>query len=699
LTLLVASLFAESFEQIAAASRRAFDDGADAVELRIDSFEGDPPAIASLVRAQPARTWIVTCRSAEEGGQFRGDTMERVSRLLAAARGTNAYVDFEFADWQRSANIRQKVLLAAAASDGSHRLILSHHDFRQKPIDLDSRVAAMLAVPEAAVVKIVYRGRTAADSFAALDLMYTHMSRIIAIDMGESGLSTRVLAKKFGAFATFASLDADAKTAPGQTTVREMRIRFGWDRIRASTRVFGVIGDPVTHSMSPTLFNYWFQQGGEDAVYVPIRIGREPGEPERFLEGVRTRTHLGVRGLSVTLPHKSVVRGWLGGGADWLAQRIGAVNTVSVRGGEVSGFNTDCYAAVSSLAGALGGATTDLGGVSVDVLGAGGAAQAVVAGLADLGCRVCVFARRPDATAFGGAGFEVRGWDERVDARADILINCTPIGMRPRVEESPMPAESLRGRRLVFDLIYNPLETRLLREARSAGCLTLNGLDMFLRQAATQFELWVGRSPDQETAMARLSAELDREGSGPFPHSTWADHAEERAARCIVLIGLRGSGKTTVGQELAKLHDGHWLDTDEEVERRTGKSIAEIFSIEGEGGFRRIEAEVIAGAGRIYPRVLSLGGGAVLDESNVAALRPFATFVWLTAAPETLWERIAGDPTTAARRPGLTKQGGLSEIQELLARREPIYRRIADLVVDTAGRTPREVAREILEKT
>lgn len=700
MTLLVGSVFAESLEQVAEASAGAFSGGADAVELRIDGYEGEPAALAAFLRSQANRTWIVTCRSAEEGGHFRGDTMERVSRLLGVVRGTNAYVDFEFSDWERSANIRQKVLLAATGETGP-RLILSYHDFEKRPADTEQRVSRMLEVPQAAAAKVAYRGRTAADSFAALDLMHRHDGRVIAIDMGESGTWTRILAKKLGAFATFASLEGSAATAPGQVTLRDMHGRYRWEPIGSASRVFAVVGDPVAHSRSPLLFNRWFAQMEIDAVYVPHRVEVGPTQLKSFIEECQARLWLDLGGFSVTIPHKEAAFHLLVDSADPLARRIGAVNTIAFHEGQLRGFNTDCYAASASLAHRLGQTPIDLVGTTVDVLGAGGSARAVVEGLMDFGCRVTVYARLRDraVSLVAGRGIEVKAWEQRVQRSGEVLINCTPLGMWPRLDESPMPASALAGARLVFDLIYNPLESRLLREAREAGCETLNGLDMFVRQAAMQLELWFGRTPDFEAEKAWAEDELrnrcaeSQQLSPPNPRPE-----RVKASRCIVLIGMRGAGKTTVGRELARRLGTTFLDTDAEIERLSGRTIAAIFSQEGEAGFRQREAELIRKVAEHPPGVLSLGGGAILDDANIAVLRPLARFVWLQATADALWGRTAQDPKSLSGRPPLSTSSGQTEIAELLSSREPRYLRVSDISIDTSRRTVAEVADEILAK-
>jgi len=512
-TLLVASISGDNLDQIQERATVSWSEGAEAVELRIDAFEGDPAALAAYLKGQSHRTWIVTCRSAAEGGLFRGNTMERVSLLLAAARGTDAYVDFEFADWQRSANIRQKVLLAAARADGSHRrLVLSAHDFGGPPLELGRLLDEVLQVPEVSAAKVAFQAGHINDSFEALDQMHRRGGRATVIAMGDDGLWTRVLARKLGSFATYCSMDPGSSTAPGQATLAQMSGQYGWSTMGPTTKVFGVLGDPVAHSMSPTLFGHWFAEAGLNAVYLPLRVRGGARELAGFLDNCKARPWLDLGGFSVTLPHKTQALKWSGEGADSASSWIGAANTLVFREGTVRSLNTDCPAAVASMIAALDCTREDCAGLEVHVLGAGGAARAVVHGLYELGCDVTVFGRSPEKTLSLASkyGAKAAAWEDRSGSGGRVLINCTSMGMWPDVTDSPMSKGSLPGYRLVFDLIYNPLQTRLLRDAAEMGCATLNGIDMFVRQAAKQFELWTGIWPDLEAARGLVADEIQR---------------------------------------------------------------------------------------------------------------------------------------------------------------------------------------------
>jgi len=286
--------------------------------------------------------------------------------------------------------------------------------------------------------------------------------------------------------------------------------RYRWPDLNRETRVYGVIGDPVAHSMSPILFNTWFAEAGVNAVYFPLRVRGGELELNGFLDACRDRSFLDIGGFSVTIPHKEHVLRWAGGGAESMARWIGAANTLVFNGTKVRAFNTDCYAATASLAEAIGCPPRDLHDLTFDVLGTGGAARAMLYGLRELGCRVHLFGRSPDKTRAlaGEFGFEAVPWANRGSRTGQVLINSTSVGLWPQVEDSPMPVEAIQGCRLVFDLIYRPLRTRLLRDAEACGIPTLSGLNMFLRQAAMQFELWTGRAPDVESGRRSVTAEL-----------------------------------------------------------------------------------------------------------------------------------------------------------------------------------------------
>lgn len=504
MTVLIASIAADHAAAVRHGAERAWRDGADAVELRIDHFAGDPRSLAEYLRAHRDRMWIVTCRSAAEGGGSQDDAATRAVLVASATEGADVFVDFEAADWEREPEVRKTLRRFVDAG----RLVLSSHHFDLRPDDLSIIVERALGTGGVAAAKVAYRAESISDSFAALDIMHAHGRSVTALPMGEAGAWARVLAGKLGGFSSYAALSPDTATAPGQWTLADMIGRFRWRTLDSATRIYGVIGDPVAHSKGPDLFNRWFAEAGINAVYLPMPV--RAGELDRFLSECVQRPWLDVGGFSVTIPHKSDIVRWAGDGADWLSRSLEAANTVVLGADKARVYNADSHAAVDSLVDALGGAPTDLFRMPVDVLGTGGAARAVIAGLRYYGADVTAYGRSPDRLRSLADRFDcaMKPWDQRHHRTGEVLINCTSIGMWPDDDFSPMAPDALTGCRVVFDVVYNPLETRLLGDAAAIGATTLNGLDMFIRQAAVQFTLWTSMEPDLALGRACITRAL-----------------------------------------------------------------------------------------------------------------------------------------------------------------------------------------------
>ncbi len=509
--------------------------GADMVELRLDCLdEWDPSGIDMLLGAAsrfPGEV-LATCRRAAEGGHCDEDETVRVSRLEHVGLSDAIdYIDFEYESLRASPNIRQKIALVCGSRHGpagrpKRKLILSKHEIEATPPWYTLRFTLDAMGREGAdVVKLACRAGSIVDALHMLDaLHYSVPARpTVALAMGEAGLITRVLARKLGAFLSFAALEEGREAAPGQVSIERMRGLYRWDAIGPETRVYGVIGCPVAHSMSPAIMNAAFAAAGIDAVYLPLRV--EPGFEAlaAFLTGVLRRPWLHMRGFSVTIPHKQDLLRFVDrrdGVVEPLARRIAAANTLVIEPGEhldgadakVSAYNTDYRGALEALCEGLACRPEDLRDTPVAVLGAGGVSRAIVAGLRDWGCRVTIFNRTRDKAEALAAEFGAQARPIEDCARHDarVVVNGTSLGMWPDVDASPLPPEGLAGRPLVFDTVYNPMETRLLREARERGCATVDGVAMFVRQAAAQFELWTGRPAPIDTMRAtvieRLSA-------------------------------------------------------------------------------------------------------------------------------------------------------------------------------------------------
>ena len=512
MTLLCCPITVQDPGDALAACARAAEAGADLAEFRVDGFTEDAEGLAQLV-AQAPLPCVVTFRHADEGGLYDEPEAVRVGLLdlLSRLPRPPAYVDFEAARLPELSAEERETLGGVAARCG---LILSTHDFSGggRPADLDRRVLGMLDAPGLSgavrVLKAAWGARSLRDNLQAFELIERRLAPTAALCMGEAGLPSRVLAKKFGGFMTFAALGPGAGTAPGQPTIEQLKRLYRWDVLGPQTRVYGVIGDPVGHSKSPALHNAGFGAAGFDGVYLPMPVPAGYEHLKATLSAWLDAPGLHFRGASVTIPHKADLLRFAaerGAAIDPLAERIGAANTLIVgEDGSLSVRNTDCDAALGVARAALPGGA-DLAGKAVAVLGAGGVARAVVAGFADAGARVTVFNRSAGKAEALAAAFGARAAPlaEAGDAAADVWVNATSIGMQTPEDQNPdasplptppaSPPASWGPGTLVFDTVYTPPETRLLRDAAAAGCATAGGTAMFLAQAAAQFEAWTGQ--------------------------------------------------------------------------------------------------------------------------------------------------------------------------------------------------------------
>jgi 3-dehydroquinate dehydratase/shikimate dehydrogenase len=460
---------------------------ADLVELRLDTV-GDPSAEGAL--AGRRRPVIVTCRPTWEGGRFTGSEEER-RRLLAEAQRLGAdYVDVE---WKAG-------FTDIVARNHGRGVIVSHHDFRGVPGDLADRARAMRATG-AEVVKLAVMAERLTDCLVVRAVRGAAGAPAVLLAMGDAGVASRLLPERFGSCWTYAGNMA----APGQLPAARLRHEFSFGSVGARAAVYGVVGRPVLQSLSPAMHNAQFRASGIDAVYLPL-------EARDFDDFLAFAEAMNLQGASVTAPYKraafdrAVER-------DGVSTRVEAANTLTRAGGGWSARNTDVAGFLEPLEAAIA-----LRDVRATILGAGGAARAAAHALASAGARVSIAARRrPEAEAAARIiGADVQAWPPAADSW-DLLVNATPCGAAPGVEGSPLPGGPFRGR-LVYDLVYDPPDTRLLRDARDAGCRTLGGLDMLVAQARHQFQWWTGRPASADVMRSAAERALDvRGGASPVP--------------------------------------------------------------------------------------------------------------------------------------------------------------------------------------
>jgi 3-dehydroquinate dehydratase/shikimate dehydrogenase len=457
------------------------------------------PKIKAFMESHPGTVVIATCRRTIAGGRFRGSMASELDILAKASGAGCQLLDLELQTAIKSKPAQVQKLRGRSA------LILSFHDFRGTK-KLDETLEKMLAV-QADFYKIVSTATTLADNVTMIKFLAKESDKhsLIGICMGEQGIISRVLGVRAGSVFTFAALSPDEKTAPGQVTAQELRNVYRIEQVDAATRVYGVAGDPVGHSLSPAIMNAAFRRENVNAVYLTLHA--------KTLKDLLTCIRgIPLHGISVTMPYKEAILKHLDN-TDSHTTKIGACNTiVRAQDGKLYGFNTDAAGVVRPLERRL----PTLEGAKILVLGAGGAARAAVFGLKERGCEVYILNRTT-----GPAKKLARQARARTVKRADlnklsfdVIVNATPVGMG-NTRETPLQEHEINAR-YVFDMVYDPAETRLLKLARERGAQVIPGIEMFVQQAARQFEIWTGKpAPGDEMLRTVLLALQERAAKSP----------------------------------------------------------------------------------------------------------------------------------------------------------------------------------------
>eukprot|EP00177_Eucheuma_denticulatum_P006664 GFKZ01012127.1.p1 GENE.GFKZ01012127.1~~GFKZ01012127.1.p1 ORF type:complete len:574 (+),score=97.67 GFKZ01012127.1:272-1993(+) len=481
-TLLCVSLTASNLTSLRSQLSAATAAGAQIAELRLDLLE--PETDWKSLLPQSPLPLIVTNRAQWEGGNSTLDEPQRLSMLIDAIEAGVSHIDVEM----KAADEFWKHLENRGIRLSSTKLILSHHNF-DRPLSAEEIRATISSMKSkgADVAKIAMMAKSALDNCTVFRELQKADMPTIVLAMGDLGKPSRILAGKFGAYLTFASVEQGKGSAPGQVDIKSMVDVYRFGEIGRETRLYGVIGNPVMQSMGPVLHNRVYRETGLDAAYVHLLV---KGEVGRFM---REMSELGFWGLSVTIPWKMDAIEAMDE-VEEAVLKIGAMNTV-VKGvdGRLKGQNTDWRGALDPVCEKTGG---NLRGKRVLILGAGGAGKAMMYGAVERGAEDVVVANRTKERAVqlaSGIGGKVTGIgiDEIGEYGSfDVVMNSTSVGMIPNVEECPVNVELLKEGMVVFDAVYNPLETRLLREARERGGVCVSGLDMFVGQAALQFAAW-----------------------------------------------------------------------------------------------------------------------------------------------------------------------------------------------------------------
>ena len=517
MTYLTVPIAAENLEQAKALVKAALAAGAGMLELRTDYLENlSVPMVGKLIadtktaagRKLPV---IVTCRDKQQGGAKEHPLKLRIDVLAGALKAGAEYIDFEYDNFAATEN--QEKIRVALSQSGKGRLILSAHNFQTRFENIARLYRRIQTAHPAAIPKLVYTANHINDCFDAFDLLQVTSGERIIFCMGQAGLISRVLAKKFDTFLTFASIDEKTATAPGQLTIEQFHRCYRYDSINSETQLYGIIGSPVGHSLGPIVHNACFEDAGANKLYLPLLVDGGGPEFEKFMGNILARKWLGFRGFSVTIPHKENALEFIRqkqGFVEPLARKIGAVNTIVITAdGLLKAYNTDYAGALDAIATTLG-AKVGLKNMPAAVIGAGGVARAIVAGLCDAGAKITIYNRTAKkgeklAAEFGCCAAPL---DELRNLEAKLLINCTSVGMYPDVNATPIPKQYIKKGMVVFDTVYNPPETLLLKQAKEIGAKTISGMEMFINQACGQFKLFTGQNGTPKVMMEAMKATL-----------------------------------------------------------------------------------------------------------------------------------------------------------------------------------------------
>lgn len=610
------------------AIKKAQEDGADLIELRIDHLDN---------RSDFEK--IITDSSLPVLATNRGGDQKL---LIKAIEVGAKYIDMDIDE------IDESVLIFA--KEKNCRVILSYHNFKETPSRTRLlEISKILRQSGADILKIVITPKLQQDNEIILSLYQKVDLPLIAFGMGELGQETRTGCLAHGALWTYCSVGGN-KIASGQISLKEVRAK----------KLYCLIGNPLGHTMSPAMHNANFKALNINAKYIATPVINL----KEFINTFKTR---GISGANVTMPYKVEVMKYLDK-TDSLSKEIGAVNTIQNKNGELTGYNTDGYGALLSIKEKI----KNIEGKRIIILGSGGAARAIYFTLKQEKADLIILAREGKEAKKIGEFLLLN--DKNLEAeleKADILINCTPIGMDK--DESLVPKEYLRKDLTVFDIVYNPLKTRLIKEAESAGCQTILGYKMLVYQGAKSFSIWTGNEPNLPAMMGVVKKNL-------LPN--------------IALIGFMGSGKTSVGKLLAKELDRNFVDTDDEIEKEAKIKVSEIFAEHGEEHFRKMETFSLEEILRKKNLIISCGGGIILSERNREMLRSCLVFL-LKAELEIIIGRLKNDTGRPLIKGGDAEK--IEKIKKIMDEREDLYISTADYVVKTDNDGKEKRVQKIVE--
>ncbi|MFO0812570.1 MAG: shikimate dehydrogenase [Gemmatales bacterium] len=471
--------------------------GAEMIELRLD-FLSRAIDLKRLM-ANKKCPLVATIRRREDGGRWSKTEDERQMLMRLAIVGGFDWVDIE-------TDIADKI-----KRYGQVKRIVSYHNPKELPKNLEE-IFEKMHHQDADVLKVAVKIDKPQDVWRVMRLMKHGKKPTVAIAMGDYGVPSRLLGAKFGAPFTYAAFNKERGIAPGMLSFDEVRDQYDYNRINKDTKIYAVVGDPILHSMSPIAHNAAFRHLGMNCVYIPMQVPKND-----FIDTLQAMGKIPIQGYSVTMPHKEAVNE-LATEKDELVTLCHAGNTLIPVPGGFRGYNTDFPAAHAALRHAMADMESgdSVQGRLVLILGAGGTARTLAHGLHREGALV-VIANRSMEKGLGLAdqiGCRAVDWNARNSQHCEIIINCTPVGQHPEVDESPLHPSVFRPGLVVMDCVYNPETTMMIREAKDRGCRVVTGVEMFIRQAAEQFRLFT----DQPAPIDVMTAAVRRQISPVSPN-------------------------------------------------------------------------------------------------------------------------------------------------------------------------------------
>ncbi|MAE43222.1 hypothetical protein CMO93_05600 [Candidatus Woesearchaeota archaeon] len=465
----------------------------DLIELRIDFIKDiDNEKLKKLLDNSTKQT-IITCRKKQDGGNFSGSEKDKLSLLKKSAELKCNFIDVEF-DLK---NIKKII-----DDKRETKIIASYHNFKETPsLEELEKIYTQINDLNPDLIKIATNASSINDNFEIFNLL-KNKENLIAFCMGIRGQISRILAPKYGSCITFASLDIEKESAPGQLSVKEINDVYNASLINSKTKVLGVIGEFAENSQSKYMHNPNFKKKSLGYVYVPFKVSK--GELSGFMKNYR---EFKLAGAAVTIPHKEEIINYIDD-VDEIAKNIGAVNTLVNKNGKIIGYNTDYYGAVEALK-----EKTSLDNKKILVIGAGGAARAIVYGLKKENATITITNRTKEKAGKLANEFKVNlgninSMKELINNN-EIIINTTSVGMYPDVNSSVVKENEFANGKLVMDIVYKPIMTKFIKNAEKSQCKTITGDKMLIYQAIGQFKLWTGQDPDFNLMESKLLAKME----------------------------------------------------------------------------------------------------------------------------------------------------------------------------------------------